>query len=153
VYEYHLFVEIQKNIVRQARYLGTLQNILQLIERDLPKNEERVPYWDIVASQITFSEARYIFYCCLVSGKDDRLRQLMERSGLLVGLVSNSNISGTLRATYKQTHGIEFVKSPVKLILPYTRKKLKEQTRLAKVSLREAAAAKANKKIVPPLTP
>lgn len=151
VYEYHLFVEIQRNIVRQSRYLGTLQNILELIERDLPSDEERVPYWDIVASQITFSEAKYIFYCCLVSGKNDRFRALMERSGLIVGLISSSNISSTLRASYKRVHGIELVKLPVKLILPCTRKKLREQTRLAKVSLREAAAAKASKRSILPV--
>ena len=150
VYEYHLFVEIQKNIVRQARYLGTLQNILELIERDLPTEEERTPYWDIVASQITFIEAKYLFYCCLVSGKSNKLRELMERSGLIIKLISHSNISSMLRTSYKRVHGVELVKSPIKLILPYTRKKLKEQTRLAKISLREAAAAKVNKNALPP---
>lgn len=152
VYEYHLFVEIQKNIVRQARYLGTLQNILDLIERDLPTEEERTPYWDIVTSQITFIEAKYLFYCCLVSGKNSKLRELMERSGLIVNLVGNSNIMSTLRTSYKRVHGVELVKSPIKLILPYSRKKkLRQQTRLAKISLREVAVAKENKKDVSPL--
>lgn len=146
VYEYHLFVEIQKHIVRQARYLGTLQNILELIERDLPTDQERKPYWDIVSSQITFGEARYIFYCCLVSRNDDQLRPLMERSGLIVRLISGSNISSTLRESYKRAHGVEFIKSPVKLVLPYSLKKLKEHTKLAKASLRAAARVKATKK-------
>ena len=137
VYEIQLFIAIQKNIIRQARYLGTLQNILELIERDLPTESERAPYWDIVASQITASEAKYIFYCCLVAEKDDPLRVLMHRADMIGGRIKGNNISNSLRTSYQRIHGLELPHHKTKLVTPYSRKELRALTRLAKEALKK----------------
>lgn len=137
LYEVQLFIEVQKLLIRQARYLGTLRAILELIERDLKDNGEREPYWDIVASQVTSAEAKYIFYCCLVSEKNDRLRQLMHSSGLIKFRIRYSNLSTTHRELYKRVHGVEIVKAPTTLVMPHDRKEMK----LLRKKLKAAARA------------
>lgn len=125
LYEIQLFIEVQKNLSRQARYLGTLRAILELIERDLKHDAERAPYWDIVASQITSAEAKYIFFCCLVSEKSDRLRELMHSSDMLRARIRHSNMSTTHRELYKRVHGVEIIKVPTALVMPHDRKEMK----------------------------
>lgn len=125
LYEVQLFIEVQKQLSRQARYLGTLRAILELIERDLKHDAERVPYWDIVASQITSAEAKYIFFCCLVSEKGDKLRELMHSSDMLRFRIRHSNMSTTHRELYRRVHGVEIVKAPTMLVMPHDRKEMK----------------------------
>lgn len=144
IYEVQLFIEIQKLLHKQARYLGTLQNILELIERDLPIESEREPYWDIISGQITSAEAKYIFYCCLVSEKGSKFLHLMHRSGLIVNRVGNANLSTTHRALYLRIHGIEIPRARTQLVTPYPRsefKRLKKQIR--KVTKSNASSDKA----------
>lgn len=132
IYEVQLFIEVQKLLHKQARYLGTLQNILELIERDLSAESERVPYWDIIASQITSAEARYIFYCCLVSEKESKFLQLMHRSGMIEKRIGSSNLSNMHRALYQRIHGIEIPRARTRLVTPYPRsefRKLKKRAR------------------------
>jgi hypothetical protein len=83
VYENQLFIEIQKILCRQARYLGTLQSVLELIEQDMSTDKERSVYWNILGSQLTSIEVKYVFYCCLVANKNDRLRELINKSTLV----------------------------------------------------------------------
>lgn len=125
LYEVQLFIEIQKLLIRQARYLGTLRSILELIQRDLKDDVEREPYWEIVASQITSAEAKYIFYCCLVSEKDDRLRQLLHVSNLITHRIRYTNLSTTHRELYNRIHGVEIKKVKISLILPHDKKTMK----------------------------
>lgn len=144
IYEVQLFIEVQKLLHKQARYLGTLQSLLELIERDLPNISERAPYWDIIASQITSAEARYIFYCCLVSDHDDALRELMHRSEMIGGRIRNSNLSSTHRSLYQRVHGIEIPRARTQLVMPYPRnefKKLKKRARRASRDLETAGDA------------
>jgi len=126
IYEVQLFIEVQKLLHKQARYLGTLQNLLELIERDLPDENERIPYWDIIASQITSAEARYIFYCCLVSEKESKFLQLMHRSGMIEKRISSSNLSNTHRALYQRIHGIEIPRARTQLVTPYPRSEFRK---------------------------
>lgn len=137
VYEVQLYIEVQKLLHRQARYLGTLQSLLELIERDLPEPKEREPYWDIVASQITSSEARYIFYCCLVSEEGDRFRILMHSSDMIGKRLRNANLSNAHRSLYARMHGVEIERQRVKLVTPYTRGEIKQYKRQAKAALRK----------------
>jgi hypothetical protein len=132
LYEIQLFIEIQKLIHRQGRYLGTLRNILELIERDLPNERERIPYWNIIAGQITSNEARYLFYCCLVSADTDPLRELMHRSGLVGSRLQATNLSSTHRALYERVHGIEIPKARTQLVTPYPRNQFRKLKRRAR---------------------
>jgi hypothetical protein len=136
LYEVQLFIEVQKQLSRQARYLGTLRAILELIERDLKHDDERAPYWDIVASQITSAEAKYIFFCCLVSEEGNRLRELMHSSDLLRLRIRHSNMSTTHRELYKRVHGVEIAKAPTTLVMPHGRKEMKSLRKRLKAARR-----------------
>ena len=141
VYEIQLFIEVQKSLNRQARYLGTLRNLLELIERDLPREVERAPYWDILASQITATEARYIFYCCLVSEKGDALRELLHRSNMLDSRIANANLSMAHRQLYERIHGLKLPRRKTQLVMPYEKSELKQLRKLAKRELRQKGLA------------
>ncbi|TCF54964.1 hypothetical protein MCC10113_2098 [Bifidobacterium longum subsp. longum] len=140
-YEVQLFVEVQKLLLRQARYLGTLQSLLDLVERDLPTDEDRAPYWDIISSQVTSNEARYLFYCCLVSDQNDRLRELMHRSGLIGHRLRPTSISNTHRATYERIHGVPVPRPRIQLVTPYPRDVIKRINRKEKKARSKSGAA------------
>jgi hypothetical protein len=141
IYEAQLFVEVQKLIRRQARYLGTLQSLLELIERDLPSDIEREPYWNIVANQLTSHEARYLFYSCLVADKEDPLLNLMHRSGMIGSRLKNNNISGTHKSLYERVHGISIARPSTRLVMPHTPEEIQRVKRLARKKKKAAAAA------------
>lgn len=139
IYEAQLFVEVQKLIRRQARYLGTLQSLLELIERDLPTKSEREPYWSIVANQLTSHEARYLFFCCLVSNKDDPLLALMHSSGMIGQRLKNNNISTTHKSLYERVHGIAISRPSTRLVMPHPPEEIKRVKQLARKQKRVAA--------------
>ncbi|WFC42280.1 putative phage abortive infection protein [Pseudoxanthomonas sp. SE1] len=136
VYEVQLFIEVQKLLRRQARYLGTLQNLLELIERDLNTEDDRAPYLEIIASQITSVEAKYIFYCCLVSEENDRFRELMHRSGMISTRIRNGSLSTTHRELYKRIHGVDVARTKTQLVMPYPRKQFRKIKRRAREEVR-----------------
>jgi hypothetical protein len=142
LHETQLFIDVQKILVRQARYLGTLRSLLELVERDLPSDEERSPYRDILASQITSIEARYLFYCCLVGGRDDALRTLIHRAGLLDARVSNANLGSAQRALYERVHGIALQHQPTRLVMPYDKAEFYRQRKSARRAQKAAGAAR-----------
>jgi hypothetical protein len=121
VYEYYLFVEIQKILVRQSRYLGTLESILSLIEIGIESNDEKNTYWRVLASQITSNELKYIFYQCLVAPKGNRLRELVHSSNILVIRASELNLSVSLASIYEKAHGISLRREKSTPVLPYSR--------------------------------
>lgn len=125
VYEYYLFVEIQKILIRQSRYLGTLEAILSLVDEELESDEERDIYWRILASQLTVFEIKYIFYQCLVAPKGSRLRALIHRSNLMNYRFSETNISKTQAAIYEKIHKIQLGKRKSEAVLPYDRKEIR----------------------------
>jgi hypothetical protein len=124
IYEMQLFIEVQKILIRQARYLGTLQCILELIERDM-EQDERIPYWNILAAQLTAIEVKYIFYCCLVSDQDDSLRDLIHRSTLVKGRIGEANLSKSAILLYQKMYGVELNQRQRKIILPYDRNEIR----------------------------
>ena len=141
IYEAQLFIEVQKLIRRQARYLGTLQSLLELVERDLPNENDREPYWNIIANQLTSHEGRYLFYCCLVASKDDPLLAIMHRSGMIEKRLKNNNVSSTHKALYERIHGIAIFRPSTRLVMPHTREEIKRVTRLARKQKKAAVAA------------
>lgn len=141
IYEAQLFIEVQKLIRRQARYLGTLQSLLELIERDLEDENDREPYWNIVANQLTSHEARYLFYCCLVADKEDPLLGLMHRSGMIGARLKNNNISRTHKTLYERVHGISVVSPSTRLVMPHTPEEIKRVKRLARKKKKMAISA------------
>lgn len=132
LYEVQLFIEIQKLIRKQGRYLGTLTNMLDLIERDLPTESERIPYWDIISSQLTSNEARYLFYCCLVAPEGDKLRKLLHRAGLMGERMVATNLSTTHRSLYERIHGISLPRARTQLVTPYPQGEFRRLKRKAR---------------------
>lgn len=139
IYEAQLFIEIQKLIRRQARYLGTLQSLLELIDRDLPSDKEREPYWNIVANQLTSQEARYLFYCCLVADMQDPLLLLMHKSKMIEGRLRNGNISITHQALYERIHGVVITRPPTRLVMPHAQEEIRRVGRLARKQRKAAS--------------
>lgn len=135
VYEFQLLIEIQKVLQRQARYLGTLEALLALIDRDL-QEPERFPYWEIVASQLTSVEAKYIFYCCLVAQPGDRLRELLHSSKLLRERIEQANLSRTHIDLYERMHNIRLISRRRKLVTAHSRAEYKRLRRQARESMR-----------------
>lgn len=132
IYESQLFIEVQKLIRRQARYLGTLQSLLDLIDRDLPNDKEREPYWNIVANQLTSHEARYLFYCCLVADKQDPLLLLMHKSKMIEERLRNGSVSSTHQALYERVHGVVITRPPTRLVMPHDQEEIRRVRRLAR---------------------
>lgn len=126
LYEYYLFVEIQKLLIRQSRYLGTLESILLLINNGIEDPKERPIYWNILASQITSVELKYIFYRCLVAPKGNQLRDLMHSSNIFILRASEFNISVNAAAIYQRAHGVSLKRTSSTAVLPYTRAEVKK---------------------------
>lgn len=137
IYEYYLFVEIQKILIRQSRYLGTLESILSLIDEELESDEERDIYWRILVSQLTVIELKYIFYRCLVAPEGSKLRQLAHKSKMMEYRFSETNISKTHALIYEKIHGIAFKREKSTPVLPYTRKEIRNIRKQHRKRLKE----------------
>lgn len=103
-----LFSGINRNLVHQSRYLGTLESILYLIINELEKKAERYFYLKILTSQLTIHEVRYVFYRCLVSKTESSLVSLINDSKVIESRISESGINGRLIDLYNDIHGTEF---------------------------------------------
>jgi len=124
VYFFKLFLETQRILTRQTRYLGTLECLLEQIEDQLPTVEARVPYWRILMSQLTIFELKYIFYTCLVAPEHDHLRELLHRSVLSKHRIIESTINRHHLDFYQQIHGFELAHHKPRTILPYDKQEL-----------------------------
>jgi len=125
VYYFKLFMETQRILNRQTRYLGTLECLLEQIEQELPGIESRTPYWRILMSQLTIFEVKYIFYTCLVAPENDNLRNLIHRSELSKHRIIESTINHHHLDFYQQLHGVEMSHNKPKLLLPYDKHELR----------------------------
>lgn len=126
IYEYYLFVEIQKILIRQSRYLGTLESILNLIDDDIESDYEKEVYWRILCSQITAIEIKYIFYQCLVAPEGNNLRSLIQNAKLFEFHATGLSINKSLSKIYEKAHGIKYTKNSSKPILPYSRNEIRK---------------------------
>jgi hypothetical protein len=101
------FTGLQKSLIPQSRYLGTLESILYLIMNNL-NNSERAFYLKIFSSQLTVHEVKYIFYRCLVSKTDDPLVELVNESRIIERRISEMGINRKIIDLYNECHGVEF---------------------------------------------
>jgi len=125
VYYFKLYLETQRILSRQTRYLGTLECLLEQIEQELPNPAARVPYWRILMSQLTIFEVKYIFYSCLVAPENDNLRNLIHRSDLAKHRIIEGTINHHHLDFYQQLHGFQLVHNKPKLVMPYDKHELR----------------------------
>jgi hypothetical protein len=129
VYFFKLFVETQRILTRQTRYLGTLECLLERIEHEMPDTDARTPYWRILMSQLTIFEVKYIFYSCLVAPENDNLRNLLQRSELSRHRILESTINRHHLEFYQQLHGFALVHQKPRIVIPFDKA---EQRRIRK---------------------
>ena len=142
VYCFKLFLETQRILTRQTRYLGTLECLLEQIEAELPSLEARTPYWRILMSQLTIFELKYIFYSCLVAPENDNLRNLLHRSALSKHRIIESTINRHHLEFYQQIHGFELSHHKPRTIMPYDKHELRRiRKRLNQAPLRDETGA------------
>ncbi len=91
----------------QARYLGTLEAVLELIERDLGTVAQREPYWSLLASQLTSAEAKYLLLLSLRGKMKDRLCELVLRASPILRRIEVNNLSEQQRSLFGRLYGIE----------------------------------------------
>jgi len=125
VYYFKLFMETQRILSRQTRYLGTLECLLEQIEHELPSYATRLQYWRILMSQLTIFEVKYIFYICLVAPANDNLRDLIHRSELSRHRILESTINHHHLAFYQQLHGVTLEHNKPVLLMPYDKTDLR----------------------------
>ncbi|MFT6987885.1 MAG: hypothetical protein ACJAT7_003750 [Psychromonas sp.] len=123
---YALFVETQTLLIRQSRYLETIVSIFSLINSQLDTEEEKEVYRDLLASQLTVYELKYLFYQCLVAEPNDKLRNFVHESNLYSERGQDIGVSNTHRSIYSYFHGIEIPKSKSKFHVPFDRKKIRK---------------------------
>jgi len=126
LYNYYMYKELQKILMPQSRYLGTIESLLTLIQQELKSDSERLFYLKILVSQFTVHELKYIFYQCLVAPSANSLRDLIHDTKLLEFRIRECNISITLINFYSEMHGVEFPHGKVKVELPYTRAEIRK---------------------------
>ena len=103
VFEYHLFMDIQQILMKQGRYLRTLQSLLALVEQRLEGDKDL--YWNIIESQLTVHEVKYIFYHTLVNS-DEGLGRLVKCSGLIESRAPSSGLPKTHLHVFNQQLGL-----------------------------------------------
>lgn len=135
--DYSLFIEIQKTLINQSRYLNNVKSIYALIDMQLTTKEEKEIYWDLFASQLTIYEVKYLFYECLVLKKGSELRKYLHDAKLFETRGHSMTISNTHKAIYQKYYGIVIPKKAMSCQIPIERTKLKEVRKLHKKRLQE----------------
>lgn len=126
---YALFVEVQTILVRQSRYIETIVSIFSLIDSQLDSDDEKEVYLDLLASQLTVYELKYIFYQCLVSAPDDKLKRFAHSSYILTSRGQDIGVPNTHRDIYFYIHGYEIPRAKSKFYVPFERKKIRKVKR------------------------
>ena len=96
----------------QGRYLGTLQAILELIERDLSDTAQKMSYWGLLASQLTAAECKYLLLLSLRARQDDALSQLLKNAGPILKRIEECNVGEMQRELFRRLHGITLSSRP-----------------------------------------
>jgi len=126
LYEQQLFTKIQSILTPQARYLGTLESLFFLIEKELEDPRERVIYWKIIISQLTSVEKKYIFFQCLVAPPNNLTRRLIHESGVFSDLFSGAHLRPRHHKLYEKIHGIKYIKPHLYSDKPYSQTEIEE---------------------------
>ncbi|WP_122950715.1 putative phage abortive infection protein [Ectopseudomonas composti] len=129
IYEQEFFVEIQRSLAPQARYLGSFESILQLIDNELDNNTDKKTYYKILIAQLTSVEKRYIFYQCLVAPKESIIRDLIHKSGMIGSFFTGTFIRSVHYQIYEKIHNIAIDKPTLTNIRPHTQEKIEQLKR------------------------
>ncbi|MCF1486082.1 hypothetical protein LZ838_01755 [Pseudomonas sp. AA27] len=79
-YAYHLYLICNSNLPQQARYMETLSSLLMLIEKDCYSASRREYYLNILSSQFTTHEVKYMFYQAFLNPNYSALRNTLKNS-------------------------------------------------------------------------
>ena len=79
-YTYELYKTCNIHFSRQARYIETLNAILLLIDKDCFISEKKEHYLNILSSQFTTYEIKYLFYQAFLNPKYVILRSILSTS-------------------------------------------------------------------------
>lgn len=122
---YALFVEVQTILVRQSRYVETIVSIFSLIDSQLDTDSEKEIYLDLLASQLTVYELKYIFYQCLVSKPKDKLKSFVHSSNLLTTRGQDIGVPNTHRDIYLYMHDYGIPRAKSKFYVPFDQNKIR----------------------------
>ena len=125
-YKFFIYIEARKILVPQARYFGTLESILSLIENEIECESKRAFYIKIVASQLTVHEVKYLFYQCLVSSSETRLVRLINELKLIDERIYDANLNKTTIKFYNETHGARLPYDKKEVEIPFTNQEMIE---------------------------
>ncbi len=126
VYEYQLCLDVERHLLRQTRYMSTLENILALVCEQIEDDRERRRYWKIVESQLTVHEVKYLFYRTLVEPRDSTFCSMVIKSQILLDRLSVAGIPHQHTESFERIHGISIHrKSSRNRNLPYTTAEIK----------------------------
>jgi hypothetical protein len=136
VFEFHLCLDIHRILLKQARYLGTFKSLLYLVHSQLDSDEEKMPYWKIISSQLTVYELKYLFYQSLVD-IDGEFSQLIDESSILDERIVDIGILNSIRHVYERLHGVTLVPAKSSQKLPHNRKSIRKIKRRIERELKE----------------
>lgn len=125
VFEQFLFQDINRILLRQARYLDTFKSVLEIIDTQLETVEEKAIYWKILASQLTVHELKYIFFQSLADIDGD-FSKLVDRSKILEERSHDIGVSKYVKLVYLRLHGKDLTQSNNKIKEPHNRKDIKK---------------------------
>ena len=124
---YTLFREVQTILTRQSRYLETIISILVLIDTQLKTDDEKKVYVNLLLSQLTMYELKYIFYQCLVSKDDDKLKIYVDKFKILFRTNPTISIISSHIDMYYYVHNIKLPKVKKALFhLPFDKKEIRK---------------------------
>lgn len=122
ILEYHLFVDTQQILMKQGRYLRTLKSLLYLVEESSIVNKK--VYWEIIESQLTVHEVKYIFYHALIDSNGS-LGRLVKCRKLIKKRAPTSGIAKTHIYILNRTFGLKIFTSGVKIKKPHGRREIR----------------------------
>ena len=115
VYEYQLFVEVDRSLMRQYRYMSTLESLLHLVDSQVEDVSLKNIYWGIVGSQLTAHEVKYLFYRLLVEPTNSSLLSLVKRSGIVLNRAGKCGIPIKHTEIFRSIHGLDVGRARQKL--------------------------------------
>lgn len=137
VFEYHLFMDVQQILMKQGRYLRTLQSLLSLVEERL--DDDKNLYWNIIESQLTVHEVKYIFYHTLINS-DEGLGRLVKCSGLIESRAPSSGLPKTHLYVFNERLNLNIANKGFGIKKPHRRGEIR---RIKRVYIERQAKGKA----------
>lgn len=127
---------VQSVFIRQARYLETLSCILTLIDDECVPAERKHLYWQILTSQLTAHEVKYLFYQSLITADFRPLRDMILQSNSLQQRLATMNIQHGHRKAFELLWKIPLPKKRSPYASPFSTAEIRslrqEQRRLRK---------------------